>query len=154
MPRPSFPECLAAILQRDPRSDAHAYFFVRDGLEFTVRRLDRPLSGPGRHVTGRELLEGLRLFALTEFGPMARTVLRTWGVNRTEDFGQIVFNLVGQGVLGKTDQDRPEDFASVYDFDDAFVAPFLPSRAAPPPAPPENRPGGPGGDAPRTGETP
>jgi uncharacterized repeat protein (TIGR04138 family) len=86
------------------------------------------------------------LFALQEFGPIAGTVLKTWGVTRTEDFGEIVFNLVNRGLLGKTDEDRKEDFSNGYDFRTAFVTPFLPARArvAAPvleePAPPAPRP--------------
>ncbi len=95
---------------------------MRAGLDYTVRRLDKP-----RHVSGQELLDGLREFALEEFGPMAQTVLGGWGVRRTEDFGEIVFNLVEAGLLGKTDQDSRADFANGYDFDDAFRNPFRPS---------------------------
>ncbi|MFZ0616916.1 MAG: Minf_1886 family protein [Chthoniobacterales bacterium] len=46
------------------------------------------------HVMAGELLEGLRLQALREFGPMAVTVLEYWGVKSSRDVGQMVFNLV------------------------------------------------------------
>jgi uncharacterized repeat protein (TIGR04138 family) len=117
-------EILQDILRRDPRYAAEAYGFVRDGLDFTVRRLKRP-----RHVSGGELLDGLRKFALHEFGPMAKTILAAWGITRTEDVGEIVFNMVESGLLGKTDEDSRDDFAGGYDFDRAFREPFLPAAA-------------------------
>ena len=117
-------EILKEILRRDPRYSEAAYAFVRAGLDFTVRRLKKP-----RHVSGGELLEGLREFALNEFGPMARTTLAEWGITRTEDVGEIVFNMVESGLLGKTDEDSRADFAGGYDFDQAFREPFLPAAA-------------------------
>jgi uncharacterized repeat protein (TIGR04138 family) len=78
-------------------------------------------------VRGQELLDGLRQFALDQFGPLAKTVLNYWGVQRGEDFGEIVFNLVEVGILGKTDEDSRADFKGGYDFDVAFVKPFQPS---------------------------
>lgn len=122
----SFQEALAQILDEDSRFDAHAYHFVREALEHTIKHFQKPLEGPGRHVSGRELLEGIRQYALQEFGPLARTVLRHWGVNQSLDFGYIVFNLVEKGVLGKTEEDKLADFANGYDFEEAFCAPFRP----------------------------
>lgn len=112
------------LLARDPRYTAEAYAFVRAGLDFTVRRLEKP-----RHVSGRELLDGIREFALSEFGPMTRTVLAGWGLTRTEDVGEIVFNMVEVGLLGKTEKDSRADFAAGYDFDDAFCKPFQPDSS-------------------------
>ena len=77
-----------------------------------------------RHVNGGELLDGIRDLALNRFGPMAKTVFQQWGVERTEDFGEIVFQLVEQGLLGKTEADKRSDFARGYDFDDTFVRDF------------------------------
>lgn len=124
MKHPSPEELLHSILQRDPRYEPEAYAFVRAGLDYTVRRLEKP-----RHVSGRELLDGIREFALAEFGPMSQTVLNGWGVHRTEDFGEIVFNMVESGLLGKTDEDSRADFANGYDFFEAFKKPFLPVAA-------------------------
>lgn len=114
---------LEEILSRDPRYTADAYAFVRAGLDFTVRRLEK-----SRHVSGGELLDGIREFALKEFGPMSKTVLAEWGIQRTEDVGEIVFNMVETGLLGKTDKDSREDFADGYDFDEAFCRPFQPTN--------------------------
>ncbi len=112
------------ILREDPRYAADAYAFVGEALEFTTRKLDKPATGPGHHVTGAELLEGIRLYALQEFGPMAKTVLNAWGLRECRDFGHVVFNLVNKNILGKTEDDSLDDFNGGYDFDSAFRAPF------------------------------
>ena len=129
MQKLSFPEALDVILREDRRYDIEAYLFVREALDYTVKMLNTPPQGPERHISGQELLEGIRQFAVCEYGPMALRVLNTWGVRRTADFGEIVFNLVEKGVLGKTDRDKREDFAGGYDFADAFAKPFLPPSA-------------------------
>jgi len=122
----AYTEAIDQIYAKDPRYDRMAYVFVREALDFAVKTLDKPTDGPARHVTARELLEGIRAYALEEFGPMALTVLRAWGVKRTDDFGEIVFNLVEAGKLGKTEEDSKKDFASGYDFHETFAKPFLP----------------------------
>ncbi len=122
MKQPNTDDPLQTILARDPRYTFQAYAFVRAGLDYTVRRLEKP-----RHVSGQELLDGIREFALAEFGPMAKTVLNGWGVARTDDIGEIVFNMVESGLLGKTEKDSRADFANGYDFDEAFRKPFRPS---------------------------
>lgn len=132
-------DVLAQIVREDPRYAMDAYGFLRHGLEHAVRLYSKPDHGPGRHVTGQELLEGLRQCALREFGPMTFTVLATWGIHRTEDFGELVFNLVNHGLLGKTDQDKKEDFANGYDFRAAFVVPFLPKAGREKPRRPPSR---------------
>ena len=125
-----FAEIVDLIRKEDPRYDKKAYFFVRQGLDHTVKNLkksdsERVQKSP--HVSGRELVDGLRGFALDQFGPLAKTVLDSWGVHRCADFGEIVFNLIEYKVFSKTDSDRREDFADVYDFEEAFVKPFRPS---------------------------
>ena len=118
-------ELLAPILETDERYTEEAYLFVREGLDHTVRKLDKP-----RHVSGQELLEGMREYALSQFGPVTKRVLSEWGINECVDFGNIVFNLVNHGLLGKTDEDSIEDFMGGYDFNEAFIQPF---RAETPP---------------------
>ena len=107
---------LGQIIAQDPRYKPEAYLFVHDALGHTWARLDQR-----RHVTGRELLDGIKYLALERYGPMARAVLNSWGVRTTDDFGAIVFNLVDAGPLSKTEEDHIEDFRDVYDFDDVFV---------------------------------
>jgi len=106
---------IEAILVLDPRYKFEAYSFVMAGLHHTVTKLSRP-----RHVSGRELCEGLKEYALQQFGPMAKTVLDYWGIHRTDDFGNIVFHLVESHLLKKTEEDSLRDFENVYDFNQAF----------------------------------
>ena len=63
---------------------------------------------------------GIRDLALREFGMMARTVFRQWGINRTDDFGEIVFNLVEANMMLKNSEDNRDDFRDVYDLDEAL----------------------------------
>lgn len=126
MKKVGFNEALNQILEEDSRYQLAAYHFIREGLDFAIKHFSKPVEGPGRHVSGTELLEGIRRFALQEYGPLTKTVLAHWGITQTGDFGHLVFNLVEKGVLGKTDEDRLEDFMNGYDFDDAFRKPFRP----------------------------
>ncbi len=123
-----FREVVRHICRKDPRYAPEAYLLVREALDFTAKTLQKPQEGLGRHVSGQELLEGIRMFVLQQFGPMGLTVLHTWGIRRTEDVGEIVFNLVETGKLGKTEEDTREDFANGYDFQKAFGDPFLPKN--------------------------
>ncbi len=129
MQDPDFTEIVTLICKEDPRFDRKAYDFVRAGLDFTVKELrkkDAARAERSRHVTGPELLHGLRAYALDQYGPLAKTVLEAWGVRRCSDFGDIVFNLIEYNVFSKTESDRREDFAELYDFDEAFVKPYQP----------------------------
>jgi uncharacterized repeat protein (TIGR04138 family) len=119
-----FQQAVAEICVRDPRYAAESYFFLREALDFTVKSLKKPVEGQERHVTGQELSEGARQFAIQEFGPLALTVLRAWRLQRTEDFGEMVFNLVESGTFGKTEKDNRSDFANGYDFYEAFGKPY------------------------------
>lgn len=108
------------LAQQYGRYKANAYRFTFDAVRYTADRSYRA-TNEVRHVTGVEVLEGIRQLALSQFGFMAKTVFLEWGVERTEDFGEIVFQLVREGILSKTDKDNPGDFARGYDFDEAFV---------------------------------
>ncbi len=131
----SFEEALVKIRARDPRYHREAYLFVREALDHTQKTRGKDPRGRIRHVTGQELLEGIREFALEQFGPMTKTVLEEWGVHCCEDFGEIVFNMVEVGWLAKTNKDSRADFENGYDFDAAFRKPFLPSSKQSIPAP-------------------
>jgi len=93
----SFEDALALILVKDPRYRRDAYHFLREALDHTQKTLRKQSSGELRHVTGQELLVGIRDFALAQFGPMAKTVLEEWGVRKCSDFGEIVFNMAETG---------------------------------------------------------
>jgi uncharacterized repeat protein (TIGR04138 family) len=125
----AFSDLVAGLCRRDGRYAGEAYFFLREALDAATKNQRRSARTRGRSISGQELLDFIRTHALREFGPMTRTVFRTWGLNRTEDFGEIVFQLVEAGFLGKTDEDRREDFAGGFDFDEAFVKPFVPGKA-------------------------
>ena len=108
-------EILDQLQERNPRFHTKAYFFVLASLHSVIRSLNEP-----RHISGRELAEGVRTLALERYGPMARTVLEHWGIHASEDVGGVVFALVDQGVLVKQDGDSLEDFQGVFDFEEAF----------------------------------
>jgi uncharacterized repeat protein (TIGR04138 family) len=142
---PSHP--LFQLLQRDRRYTLDAYLFVLEALTFAQESLGmghEPESGdlepmpveepaakprsrrrsrrqPERHVSGQELCEAARRYGLQQYGFLAPTVLATWGIRRTDDFGEIVFNMIEIGQMRKTKADKREDFHGVYDFDDAFA---------------------------------
>lgn len=124
----TFEEGLDQITTRDPRYHRDAYLFLREALDYTQKAILKSNRGKLRHITGQELLNGVREYALAEYGPMAITVLNEWGIRRCEDFGDLVFNMVEARLLAKTDQDSPDDFKSGYDFQEAFRDPFLPSH--------------------------
>jgi uncharacterized repeat protein (TIGR04138 family) len=124
---------LARVLARDPRYPIQAYVFVFEALEYTKRTARRPAgrprgrargSAPPRHVSGRELCEGARRLALDNYGLMALTVLKLWGIRSTSDLGEIVYNLIASGDLERTDRDNRSDFDDVFDFEQAFRREF------------------------------
>ena len=90
----SYDQVLDTIITSDPRYHRDAYHFVREGLDYTQQTISKHEDGTVRHITGQELLAGMRANALEEYGPMALLVLNEWGVSRCEDFGEIVFNMV------------------------------------------------------------
>jgi len=139
---------LGQLLNRDPRYKLDAYLFVLEALTFAQDSLGmgaeppaedlepargttepaKPRSRSGkprrkaaeRHLSGQELCEAARQYALQQYGYMSRTVLGTWGVRSTADLGEIVFNMIEIGQMRKTRKDKREDFHDVYDFDEAF----------------------------------
>ena len=129
----NFEEVLKTILDRDRRYHREAYLFLREALDFSQKIATKVSKNEVRHVTGQELLEGVRQYGLAQYGPMTETLLIEWGVTRCEDFGEMVFNMVDSGLLSKTDTDSREDFKGGYQFADAFRTPFLPSKAKNPP---------------------
>ena len=128
MQKIGFAEALDSIVASDPRYQREAYIFLRDALDFTTKQQKKAKGTTVRHVSGPELLEGVRQYALKEFGPMVVTVFDNWGIHSTEDVGHMVFNLIGAGIFGKTDEDSIDDFKNVYDFQEAFVQPFAPEK--------------------------
>ena len=135
----SFEQALEQIQVKDPRYARDAYLFLREALDHTQKVVVKPAREgrgsheakkaeelPVRHVTGHQLLDGIRVYALEQFGPMVPTVFEEWGIRSCADFGEIVFNMVEIGLLAKTEKDSREDFKNGYSFDEAFRKPFLP----------------------------
>ena len=131
-PSRDFNEVIRVIQKDDPRYAKGAYYFLRHALDYSLKTLhERGELNQTNHLSGQQLLDGIRLYAIQEFGPMARSVLEHWGVRNCEDFGNMVFNLVDCKVLGKTEKDSPDDFSGGYDFRTAFDQPFRPQRIKP-----------------------
>ncbi len=127
-----FDEAIEGIVAQDSRYTMEAYYFVREALDYTQKKLGRSkaIQQP-QHISGQELLEGTRKFCLKEYGPMGYHVLTAWGIRQCADVGEIVFNMVDCNLLSKTDEDTREDFGGGYDFVEAFVWPFLPPSKLP-----------------------
>jgi len=105
------------IYEKDPRYREGAYVFVMEALAYTQKKFKR-----SKHVKGEEMLQGMRDLLLKKFGPMTMTVLEHWGIKDTEDFGNIIFNLVENRVLSKTEDDNIEEFQNGYNFEEVFDA--------------------------------
>ena len=143
MQKIGFAEALESVVGSDPRYQRDGYIFLRDALDFTTKQQKKTKGVSVRHVTGPELLDGVRRYALKEFGPMVMTVFDSWGIHSCEDIGHMVFNLIAAGVFGKTEEDSIKDFKNVYNFEEAFVTPFAPAKPESPkpsPEPPAAKP--------------
>ncbi len=108
-------EKIKGIVQKDRRFQEDAYVFVLSSIDYALTKLAAP-----RHITGKELLTAIKEYGVQQYGPMTLTVLEFWGIQTTEDFGLIVFNLVDNGVLRKTETDSLDDFKDVYDLKETF----------------------------------
>ncbi len=113
---PAEEERILVIRERDPRFAAGAYAFTRQAVSFA----SEVFFATGTHVSGRELLEAIRQFARDRYGLLASDVFESWGVRKTEDFGEIVFHLVEAGLLSKTEEDSLDDFRGVFSFEEVF----------------------------------
>jgi uncharacterized repeat protein (TIGR04138 family) len=122
----NFRKVVEEICKKDARYKPDAYEFVLEGLHFTQEILKKQplykakLATGQAHVSGRELSQGLRDYAINQYGALAGRVLSYWGINQTEDFGNIVFNMVERKLFSKTEDDSLADFKDVYDFKTVF----------------------------------
>ncbi len=130
-----FETAVKAILDEDTRYPAGAYHLLPSALDYTVRQvcMEHHHTQDGevdhrQHVTGQQLSEGFRDYMLAEYGPFAKGLLDSYNIRATEDIGHLVYNLIKVGAFGKTERDSINDFAHVYDFEKAFVHPFLPKH--------------------------
>lgn len=110
------------MLSRNTKYHRNAFEFVFDALRYTQESLERGMSQEeeSAHISGQELLEGIRAYGQEKYGLMATMVFEHWGVRTTEDFGKIVFELIERGEMRKTERDQLADFVNVYDFQEAF----------------------------------
>lgn len=142
---------LAQLLREDKRYKLEAYIFVFEALNYahnvmglgsgessaesrsaaksSRRRAAKEATAEEpeedeRHLTGQQLCEAIRQYAQEQFGLMAKCVLNEWGVYKTGDFGEIVFNLIAIEQMRKTKDDRREDFDDVFDFDTDLTGAF------------------------------
>jgi len=125
-------QSLEDVVREDGRYPLEAFGFLHDGLARAVQEIygegdDEPPPAedeppPTKHVTGQQLCDGLRVEAIERWGLMARTVLERWNVRATIDFGSMVYLLIENDLMQKTDADSIEDFRDVYDFGSAFGA--------------------------------
>ncbi len=120
---------LRKVLMKDSRYRPEAYQFLYEALEKTVQRVGKTEEDEdkSKHISGQELLDGMRVHATQLFGPLAAQVWRTWGVKDTIDWGRIVFNLVEGELLRRQETDTVEDFRDGYDFDEVFVRGYVPA---------------------------
>ena len=127
-------QAMRDLLNEDKRYKLEAYQFIRESLQYAHEHLmenagetqelgEAESAGP-RHVTGQQLCEACRLYAIEQYGYLAKIVLASWGIQSTSDFGELVYNLIRIEQMRKSDSDRREDFDDVYSFDDAFEPKF------------------------------
>ena len=110
---------LQRVVNKDCRYSMQSYQFIFEALDYTASHLGKKYNSSieeERHVTGQELSEGIKQFAREKFGYVTRIVLEQWGITKSGDFGEIVFNLVDSGLMGKTETDTLDDFKGLYDF--------------------------------------
>lgn len=120
LPTPAFHERVGEIVMRDQRYRVEAYEFVQEAVAAALKLKSAGDTVSTRHVSAGEVLEVIRTIAQLRFGKEARRTLNGWGIRTCEDFGEIIFNLVDAGLLGKLPTDRKEDFQGGYNFDEAF----------------------------------
>jgi uncharacterized repeat protein (TIGR04138 family) len=107
---------IEGIVLKDIRYAPEAYLFIMDALQITKHQLRRE-----GHVSGQELSHGIKNFGLYLFGLLTKKVFANWGIYRTSDFGNIVYNLIEADVFGKSEEDNMGDFEDIFDFQDVLV---------------------------------
>lgn len=123
----TFDDAVKRIAGRSGPYRADGYHFLREALDYTVTTLRKEELPEHRHVSGEELLGGLVEYALKEFGPMAVSVLDSWGIRSGDDIGKMVFQLIEEGAFGRSEDDSPSDFSGVLDLRTELLAPYRPT---------------------------
>ncbi len=102
----------------------NAYYFILDALRVTSQKIQKKDPSHSKHLSGKELSLGIKDYAINRFGCMSYTVMTLWGIDKTDDFGKIVYHLIDAGLLGKSGDDSIDDFKNIFDFEEAFLAPY------------------------------
>ncbi|MCP4376046.1 MAG: hypothetical protein GY794_07725 [bacterium] len=116
------------VIRKDGRYPLEAYAFLHDALGHAVSDVygsDVPLAQDpeaegAHHVSGEQLCYAMRDLAIERWGRLAEPVLSKWNIHATIDLGNMVYLLVDNLFMRKTDDDSVEDFRDVYLFKDAF----------------------------------
>jgi uncharacterized repeat protein (TIGR04138 family) len=108
------------VILADGRYRLEAYGFLHESLARAVRDVYGGEAGAGGHVSGQQLAESFRRLAMDRYGLMAPAVLRRWGIHASIDIGQMVYLLIDNGFMRKTEDDSVEDFRDVFDLDRDF----------------------------------
>ena len=111
---------MSEIAEQSPEYELDALLFVHSALDYALAHYSQNAPGVSRHLTGAELSEGVRLFAIEQFGEMAYFTLNSWGLKSTYDIGCIVFKMIDKEVFSKQEGDSLDDFRNVYSFKEAF----------------------------------
>jgi uncharacterized repeat protein (TIGR04138 family) len=120
-------ETLRVLARKDGRYAPEAFGFLSEALDYAVRLAGKDTAkGAERHISGQEVLAGLKACAREQFGPLAAHVWRAWGIRDTIDWGNIVFLLVDEGLLRRQSEDTIDDFRPSFDFDREFVEDYRP----------------------------
>ena len=107
---------IVKIAEKEGRFSKEAFLFTLAALEYTISKIS-----VRRHLTGQELSRGIAEYAREQYGYLTKTVLNNWGIHTTLDYGEIVYLLIDRGLMSKTEDDKKEDFAGVYDFNEEFA---------------------------------
>jgi len=133
----NFEEAIKLCHEKDPRYSPQSYHLVRMALDTAQKKVHgeekKGSKKANRHVTGKELLEGFRQHTLETYGPLSFALLNNWGIKKSVDVGNIVFNIIDTKLFGRSAEDQIEDFVNIYDFKEAFLKPFEPKEKYPKP---------------------
>lgn len=105
-------EVLKQLAKEDTRYPAESYKFLLHCLGVVQTRKEK------KQVSGQDLCFVFKEAGCHYFGFLARTVFDHWGIKRTEDIGNIVYNLIGAGIMKKQKSDKRSDFKNVFNFNE------------------------------------
>lgn len=120
---------LEQLVKTENRYPLPAYDMILEVVRLLIRHLaESGRQGQQLSLKGDFIAQGVRQLMLSRYGCMTMDVFNHWNIHSTSDFGRIVYNLISVGLLGADENDNISDFDDIYDFDEAFVQPFLPEK--------------------------